>query len=220
MIMLEDTQCLTVVTLECLENMHVLHRNSYSMFGLLCSLSAVEELTLDLPLLEPFKGGCPYNLEREFVALKTLTLGQVNICDRDDILFTFCLLRSSPNLKSLKISLQHIEHGDEEDEVSVECLEAEGRKGYMLSQLLDLKIDGITGWRSEVMLVNTMLSCCPLLKTLRTEPGLNITVGRELKLAWELKRFARIWKDVKLVYCHLSQGLLYLKKILLGQISS
>ncbi|KAL9679200.1 hypothetical protein QQ045_017056 [Rhodiola kirilowii] len=137
-----------------------LHSGSWSI-----SLSRKRVQSIQIAYGRPFNGECPNNLEREFIALKTLTLRRVNICSQDDISFTLCLLRSSPNLKTLKISLQQIEHSNEEDEVAVECLEAEQRKGYMWSQILDVNIAGITGLINELMLVNVMLSSCQLLKT-------------------------------------------------------
>ncbi|KAL9690079.1 hypothetical protein QQ045_010472 [Rhodiola kirilowii] len=200
MIILKDTSCLMVATLECFPDVRVLHKKAYTTLELLCSLSAVQKLIFDLPLLEPIYGDFPNHLKKEFVALKTLTLRRVNICSRVDLLFTFSLLRSSPNLKTLNIYLQQIEHNDREEKVSVECLEVEGRKGYYLSHLLNVKISGITGLRCETMLVNAMLTSCPLLRTLRVEPGRNIEIAKEMKMRWELNRCTRLSRDVELVY--------------------
>ncbi|CAM8983429.1 unnamed protein product [Rhodiola kirilowii] len=200
LIILENTPRLTVVTLECLEDVQVLHKKLYSMFELLCSLPAIEELTFDLPLLEPFNGDCPATLKKVFVALKTITLRQVNICSRDDIMFLFCLLRSSPNLKTLNIYIKYIEHNNGEYEVSVKYLEVEGIKGYNLSQLLNVKIAGITGLRCETMLLNIMLTNCPLLKTFHIELSSNIKIENEAKMAWELNRCNRLSSNLELVY--------------------
>ncbi|KAL9677203.1 hypothetical protein QQ045_005431 [Rhodiola kirilowii] len=134
------------------------------------------------------------------LSLETLTLGRVNICSRDDIMFIFCLLRSSPNLKTLNISIEYNEYNDDEDEASVKCFEAEGIIGYNLSQLLTVKIAGLTGLRCETMLVNIMLSSCPLLKTLHTELSSNIQIEKEAKMAWELNRCHRLSSDVELMY--------------------
>ncbi|CAM8998754.1 unnamed protein product [Rhodiola kirilowii] len=200
MIILENTSRLTVVTLMCLEDMQVLHKKAYSMFELLCSLPAIEELTFDLPLLEPFNGDCPAILKKGFVALKTVTLGRVNICSRDDIMFLFCLLRSSPNLKMLHIYINYIEHNNGEDKLSVKCLQAERIKGYNLSQLLNVKIAGITGLRCETMLLNIMLSNCPLLKTFHIELSSKIKIKKEAKMAWELNRCHRLSSNLELMY--------------------
>ncbi|CAM8998753.1 unnamed protein product [Rhodiola kirilowii] len=200
MIILENTPRLTVVTLECLEDVQVLHKKLYSMFELLCSLPEIEELTFDLPLLEPFNGDCPAILKKGFVALKTVTLGRVNICNRDDIMFLFCLLRSSPNLKMLHIYIKYIEHNNVEDELSVKYLEAEGIKGYNLSQLLNVKIAGLTGLRCETMLLNIMLSNCPILKTFHVELSSNIKIEKEAKMAWELNRCHRLSSNLELMY--------------------
>ncbi|CAM8983428.1 unnamed protein product [Rhodiola kirilowii] len=201
MIILKNAPCLTLVTLECLKDTPlVLHRKAYTMFELLCSLLAVKELTFDLPLLEPFNGYCPSILKNDFVALKTLTLGRVTICSQDDIMFIFCLLRSSPNLKTLNISIKYIGHNDEEDEASLKCLEVERIKGYNLSQLLNVKIAGLIGLRCETALVNIILSSCPLLKTLRLELSWGITIEKEAKMAWELNRCRRLSSDVELMY--------------------
>ncbi|CAM8998654.1 unnamed protein product [Rhodiola kirilowii] len=201
MIILKNTPCLTFVILECLEDEpEVLHKKAFTMFELLCSLLAMEEFTFDLPLLEPFNGYCPTILKNDFVALKTLTLGRVNICSQDDIMFIFCLLRSSPNLKTLNISIKYIGHNEEKDEASLKCLEAERIKGYNLSQLLNVKIAGLTGLRCETALVNIMLSSCPLLKMLRLELSSGIKIEREAKMAWELNRCRRLSSDVELMY--------------------
>ncbi|CAM8983427.1 unnamed protein product [Rhodiola kirilowii] len=164
------------------------------------AVKTMKELTFDLPLLEPFNGYCPSILKNDFVALKTLTLGRVTICSQDDIMFIFCLLRSSPNLKTLNISIKYIGHNDEEDEASLKCLEVERIKGYNLSQLLNVKIAGLIGLRCETALVNIILSSCPLLKTLRLELSWGITIEKEAKMAWELNRCRRLSSDVELMY--------------------
>ncbi|CAM8877036.1 unnamed protein product [Rhodiola kirilowii] len=85
--------------------MPVHHSRMCNQFNLLCSLRKIEKLDCDICLLEHLDGDCPDNLPMLLINLKTLRLNFLRICNRKDIAFIFCLLRSAPSLQTLHIEV-------------------------------------------------------------------------------------------------------------------
>lgn len=85
------------------------------------------------------------------------------------------------------------------DKASVEYLAKEGKKGFNLSQLVTVTFDGIAGLKSETMILSTMLSSCPVLKTLTIKARKKINENAE-KMAWALNRCRRLSRDVEVLY--------------------
>lgn len=199
MFVLKNSTKLTAVSLRWSELEAGQRRRTYFSVKFLCSLSKIEDFHFDLPLLESFVGDCPGHLDNEFAALSILTLGYVNIRSQNNILFVFCLLRSSPNLKTLNLHM-HPSPNSETEEEDAKCLQADGSKENTFNNLLNVKIDGIAGLRCEVMLVKTMLSSCPFLETLVIEPSENISIEASHEIAWEINRCRRPSALVEVVY--------------------
>ncbi|KAL9679058.1 hypothetical protein QQ045_016912 [Rhodiola kirilowii] len=150
----------------------------YNMLERLSSLSLIKELTFSFMLLRPLPDNLPSCTPTPLENLKCLTLTYVNICLSEDILFTLCLLRSSPNLQSLTIDLHWEYYGDsyiineEEQEAAAKLLKSEAQKHTSYESVQSLKIIGILGMPSENLLIKLLQTHCQKVKRIITEPCL------------------------------------------------
>ncbi|CAM8947346.1 unnamed protein product [Rhodiola kirilowii] len=142
----------------------------YSTLQRLCSLSMVKELTYDFFLLEPLPEKFPSSTPSPLESLKCLTLISLNLCLSEDIVFTLCLLRSAPNLQNLTIDL-HWEHGDrfKINKAAAKLLKSEAQKHTSYDSIQTLKITGLGGSPSEILLIKLLKTRCRKVTSIITE---------------------------------------------------
>ncbi|CAM8883973.1 unnamed protein product [Rhodiola kirilowii] len=183
------------------------HSKMCNPFNLLSSLHKIQKLDSDLCLLEHFNGDSPDNLPMLLINLKTLRLNFLRICNRKDIAFIFCLLRSAPSLQTLHIEVfQDLLYSPKAVADCLEVLEVEGKKAIKFNELVTLNIGLINNLWAGVYeptmfkLIEILLSSCPLLKTLYVAPNLQ-KYRDAVKLArvTKLLQFHRFSSNAKII---------------------
>ncbi|CAM8885598.1 unnamed protein product [Rhodiola kirilowii] len=140
-------------------------------------------------------GKCPSCLPTTLENLKTLTLTSVNACVEDDVIFMFCLIRSSPGLQDLSIRFSDIKtkelpKPDNSGEAAQKMLDTEAGENGKLSNLLTVIFKDIEGLSYEMLLVKIMLSRCPYLKSFKISPAsYKTTEDVRKRIKRELKEF-------------------------------
>uniref|UniRef100_A0A7N0UG28 F-box domain-containing protein n=1 Tax=Kalanchoe fedtschenkoi TaxID=63787 RepID=A0A7N0UG28_KALFE len=125
--------------------------------------SALENIIFkDVPkLTRPLPENFPSSTSTPLENLRALTLRSVNICFSDDILFTLCLLRSSPRLQELTIHLNAkvgCRHKIKKSKgAAVKLLESEAKKRILsCCSPHTIKIRGVEGLRHEILLIKIL----------------------------------------------------------------
>ncbi|KAK9277202.1 hypothetical protein L1049_006741 [Liquidambar formosana] len=172
-----------------------------NLFKLLGALPRIEKLYLGEYFLKFLAAGSvPDRLPTNTNHLKIL-----NIClgvnDVDEISCALCLIRSSPNLQELEISVST--WGDDPIEPVLNFLEAQDCINYTRDQLRIVKIKFIMGSKPQLELIKIQLARSPLLErmSIQRREFINSSVG--LTMTKELTELPRASPKAEIIYLDL-----------------
>ncbi|CAM8906836.1 unnamed protein product [Rhodiola kirilowii] len=158
------------------------------LFDIFCSVPNVVNVTLScLHAINDMPHDYPTSLPTTLHNLRCITLLEIDISSPQCILFILCILRSSPNL--LKLNLEIHPSAIIREEAALQVLDMQIKKPQTLNNLLIVKIKGLSGSKVEIMFINLILSCTPVLKTMYLTG--NIVKEAEFTLMSELLKCKR-----------------------------
>ncbi|THF95201.1 hypothetical protein TEA_023650 [Camellia sinensis var. sinensis] len=141
----------------------------------------------------------PKRISIMFNHLNDLVLDGLRFDDLDQVSCVLCLLRSSPNLRELYITVSAGGANGMESDLSY--LEAPGCMDLMLNQLQTVNITSINGLRSELLFIKCVLASSPLLEKVIVQYDETVVDAKEgFRISTELMRFGRASPKAELVY--------------------
>ncbi|CAL5388638.1 unnamed protein product [Camellia sinensis] len=141
----------------------------------------------------------PKRISIMFNHLNDLVLDGLRFDDLDQVSCVLCLLRSSPNLRELYITVSAGGANGMESDLSY--LEAPGCMDLMLNQLQTVNITSINGLRSELLFIKCVLESSPLLEKVIVQYDETVVDAKEgFRISTELMRFGRASPKAELVY--------------------
>ncbi|KAI8015517.1 F-box/FBD/LRR-repeat protein [Camellia lanceoleosa] len=141
----------------------------------------------------------PKRISINFNHLNDLVLDGLRFDDLDQVSCVLCLLRSSPNLRELYITVSAGGANGMESDLSY--LEAPGCMDLMLNQLQTVNITSINGLRSELLFIKCVLASSPLLEKVIVQYDETVVDAKEgFRISTELMRFGRASPKAELVY--------------------
>ncbi|KAJ9564722.1 LOW QUALITY PROTEIN: hypothetical protein OSB04_000688 [Centaurea solstitialis] len=114
----------------------------------------------------PFLDELPKWLPRPVDSLRLLRLRSCQLSDLDQLDGALCLLRNSPNLETLYMSLRKPLHYDVEEKIASDHLESPDCLDQTLNRLRIVKILTFDGSRSSLLFIKLLLAHSPSLKKL------------------------------------------------------
>ncbi|XP_077225903.1 F-box/FBD/LRR-repeat protein At1g13570-like [Tasmannia lanceolata] len=137
----------------------------------------------------------PESIPITFDHLKKLSL-EIDLEDPYQILAAFCLFRSSPNLKELKIQTPT---GVSSTAPVTNYREAKKRMDYSFNHLLTVKMSKMRGVISELEFIELLLVNAPLLKTLTISKSL-FSPNEEARIFKELLELPRASSKARITF--------------------
>uniref|UniRef100_A0A7N0T0Q9 F-box/LRR-repeat protein 15/At3g58940/PEG3-like LRR domain-containing protein n=1 Tax=Kalanchoe fedtschenkoi TaxID=63787 RepID=A0A7N0T0Q9_KALFE len=148
-------------------------------------LPRIENLSIHWTTLASLgAGGVPFRLPTPFKYLEHLELDEFDVVSLDPIYSAFCMLRSSPILRSLYISVSRKNSNQNAAaSVIIQYIDAQASEGD-LSSVRTVTIWQIEGKDFEYSLIRTILMCCPKLETMKiiTFPFGDMEVEAQVRL--------------------------------------
>ncbi|CAM8884304.1 unnamed protein product [Rhodiola kirilowii] len=127
-----------------------------------------------------------------------LTVDYWNIYSLAQVRSMLCLINSSPKVQTLDIFA--ISEPDSPPHVTSDYLKSQIREAENLWSLKTVKIRGLNGDEPEMLFIELILSCCPVLEKLYLSSYSNISSGAELKLMRDIMRFPRASTQTEMIY--------------------
>ncbi|GMP83042.1 hypothetical protein CsSME_00037112 [Camellia sinensis var. sinensis] len=143
-------------------------------------------------------GPVPWVFSIPFNQLKHLVFTKIRFDDLDQMSCVLCLLRSSPNLKKLRMTASAVRENAVEPNPSY--LGAPGFIFQMLNQLRNVKITSITGLRAELLFIKCILACSPFLETMHVQYHQIVDAHEGFRISTELMRFSRASPRAEIIY--------------------
>ncbi|CAM8899426.1 unnamed protein product [Rhodiola kirilowii] len=167
------------------------------LFDIFCSVPNVVNVTLScLRAINDIPLHAPTSLPTTLHNLRHLTFLTTNISSPQCIHFILCILRSSPNLQKLNLEIHP--SADIREEAALQFLDMQIKKPQTLNNLLIVKIKRLSGSKVEIMFINLILSCSPVLKTMYLTG--NIVKEAEFTLMSELLKCKRPSPQAEVMY--------------------
>lgn len=143
-------------------------------------------------------GGVPQKLPASLVHLKFLELEEIFLGALDEISFTFCLIRSSPNLE--KITVKMFGGTAEVLGTVLDFLLEQDYSDVNLNQLRVVKIEGLSGMHPELEFVKLLLTKSPKLEKMLIDPNLGNVADKGLQMLKDLIQFERASPKAKIIF--------------------
>ncbi|KAJ9558616.1 hypothetical protein OSB04_013230 [Centaurea solstitialis] len=132
--------------------------------------------------------------------LEHLSVRNFQYSDLDQLRGALCLLRNSPNLKSLSLK-QSVGHALTYDvEAASDHLESPDCLDQTLNHLLDVDIESVDGSRPELLFIKLLLAHSPSLNEMTIRPIGTIDASKRLNIAKDIMRFRRASPKSELIY--------------------
>ncbi|KAL3509588.1 hypothetical protein ACH5RR_028989 [Cinchona calisaya] len=112
-------------------------------------------------------GGVSERLATALIYLKHLKLSYVSLDVLSEVSFILCLLRSSPNVKTIEISFFHEQRVDAS--LAYKFLVAQDSSDLNLNQLVKVKLEYLNGTENEMHFIKALLENVPKLETLEID---------------------------------------------------
>ncbi|XP_019264911.1 PREDICTED: F-box/FBD/LRR-repeat protein At1g13570-like isoform X2 [Nicotiana attenuata] len=161
-----------------------------NLMKLLSSWPELRKLLLDRYFIKFLSSGNVAGLlSTRLNDLHDLAFCDYDFNDEDQVCSLLCVLRSSPNLKSLVLVLSHIKKGS--GEVDVNHLEGQGCRIGEFNNLLALRICYFHGSRVEMLFVRLLLASAPFLQEIIIEVDKKVSESQATKISEELMQFPR-----------------------------
>ncbi|CAM8878274.1 unnamed protein product [Rhodiola kirilowii] len=151
-----------------------------------------------LPLKAWAKQDVPQRLPTALEYHQSLSVCNFNMYSEAQIRSIFCLIKSSPKLQTLDISM---DHPRSPIRGSSYHLQSHLREAENLSSLRTVTIRSLRGGKPEIDFIEFILSQCPMLQKLSlTGRSLRRAYGHESKMMAKIMGFRRASTQVELIY--------------------
>ncbi|XP_016446519.1 F-box/FBD/LRR-repeat protein At1g13570 isoform X3 [Nicotiana tabacum] len=161
-----------------------------NLIKLLSSWPELRKLLLDRYFIKFLSSGNVAGLlSTRLNDLHDLAFCDYDFNDEDQVCSLLCVLRSSPNLKSLVLVLSHIKKGS--GEVDVNHLEGQGCSIGEFNNLQALRICFFHGSRVELLFVRLLLASAPFLREMIIEVDKKVSESHATKISEKLMQFPR-----------------------------
>ncbi|KAL3501594.1 hypothetical protein ACH5RR_036043 [Cinchona calisaya] len=163
------------------------------------SLPSLENLHLDHYFVKVFTaGGISYMMTTALIHLKVLKLDYISLEALNELSFVMRLIRSSPNLQEIDISVNY-------DEIlggSSSSLNVQDNSEVTLKQLREVKLKYISGTRNQMELIKLLLEKSPVLGKMFIKPIPDDTCQKvmEIGILKQLTRFHRASPNAEIIY--------------------
>ncbi|KAG9152397.1 hypothetical protein Leryth_027156 [Lithospermum erythrorhizon] len=137
------------------------------------------------------------DLQTTLVHLKHLKLSSICFNKMVEVSFILSLLRSSPNLKSIKIKFRDAPFSDSKKTTTY--MEGQDYSDIHLSRLTQVKLDCFTGTKPEMEFTRLLLAKSSSLERLRIKPG-KVVLDNGCKILKEVTKFRRLSKEAEVIY--------------------
>ncbi|KAL9664802.1 hypothetical protein QQ045_020210 [Rhodiola kirilowii] len=171
-----------------------------NFFGL---MPKIESITLNsLILIVLARQHVPKTLPKPLECHINLTLLNIDVAEPKQISCALCILRSSPNLQTLSLSIFALRSPvmEEAESAAVAFLEEQLSEPIYPRNLLMVKMKGLIGTRSQIMLLRFILISCPALETLYANAEDFISEGAKLMMMSELMECNRVSSKAKIIF--------------------
>ncbi|CAM8884305.1 unnamed protein product [Rhodiola kirilowii] len=172
-----------------------------NFFGL---MPKIESITFDRRILRYLaEQHVPKTLPTSLECLKNLTLLDITTSEPNQMSCALCILRSSPHLQTFSLDIFRVRRCPPVEEVEladVAFLEEQLSEPIYLRNLLTVKMKGLLGFRSHVMLLKFILTSCPALEMLYANAAEIIGKDAELMMMSELMECTRVSSKAKISY--------------------
>ncbi|CAM8879716.1 unnamed protein product [Rhodiola kirilowii] len=109
----------------------------------------------------------------------------------------FCLINSSPLLHTLDISM---DGPYSQPENTIGYLKSQRREEKNIWSLRNVEVTELMGTEPEIILIEIILSCCPLLEKLNLGSHYHISSDAEIKMMTDIMQLPRASIQAKLIY--------------------
>ncbi|CAL5419051.1 unnamed protein product [Camellia sinensis] len=176
-------------------------RSTINLKKFLDNLPRVLKICFDGFFLKVSSVVVPWVLSIPFNQLKHPVFTKLRFDDVDQMSCVLCLLRSSPNLKKLCMTMRLASAvGDNAVEPVPRYLEALGCMYQLLNQLRTVKITSIKGLRTELLFIKCILACSPVLETICVQYHEIVDAHEGFRISTEMMRFSWASPRAEIVY--------------------
>ncbi|CAM8876578.1 unnamed protein product [Rhodiola kirilowii] len=198
---LKNTPNVSTVSLEFFkgrrENRHNKCPNLLDFVG---AVPKLEKLTLFSAVLEEWGvQDVPKLLPAPLENHLHLTVDYWNMYSLAQVRSMLYLINSSPTLQTLELDISACSESDS-PHVTSDYLKSQIREAENLWSLKTVKIRGLKGDEPEMLFIELILSCCPVLEKLYLRSYYNISSDAELKLMTDIMRFRRASTQAEMIY--------------------
>ncbi|KAF5745322.1 hypothetical protein HS088_TW07G00906 [Tripterygium wilfordii] len=201
----KNAPLLATVSIQCVDNGNVKYRkwkrrgNSNAVEVLGC-LPAIKKLFVSCSFLKYLSvGNIPLRLPTTLNRLKSLELPEIYFNSIDDVRFALCLIKSSPNLKKLKIEL--FQSVDDNIDPILQLLEAQFCRGdYTFNRLRELRMECFRGAITELKFLELLLAKSLTLENIYIKPPFGTEPRKSLKILKEVTQLERASPRAKIMY--------------------
>ncbi|CAM8879712.1 unnamed protein product [Rhodiola kirilowii] len=193
---LKNTPNVSTVSLKFNES----HRNKCpNLLDFAGAVPKLEKLTLFSAVLEEWGvQDVPKLLPAPLENHLCLTVKYWNMYSLAQVRSMLCLINSSPTLQTLDI-FSRSGYSPSQAHVTSDYLKSLLREAENLWSLKTVKVAGLNGREPELLFIELILSCCPMLEKLYlTNHG--ITVDAEIKMMTDIMRFRRASAQAEIIY--------------------
>ncbi|CAH1451068.1 unnamed protein product [Lactuca virosa] len=146
-------------------------------------------------------GNIPKWLQQPYNSLRYLWFRKFQLGDVDQLRGALCLLRNSPNLRTLGMNLEKL---FQKPRVNLgpasSILESLNCLDYKLYQLQNFVITSIEGSKPEMLFIKLLLSHSPSLEKVTIRPSGSSSVQERLNIAKDVMWFPRASPKAKIIY--------------------
>ncbi|KAL8096014.1 F-box/FBD/LRR-repeat protein At1g13570-like [Apium graveolens] len=166
---------------------------------LLGNMSRINSLLLGGFSLESLKSDTAV-LKRPMATLENLYIHSAGFCDSGDLHYVLCLIKSSPNLRYLYISLYGKVNRSKDANLShLTALQSD----MIMDQLENVEIYGMTGTKPELQFVKLLLESTPSLRLLKLNMEPRDNPLQELRIAQDLLLYPRASSRAQIIWAEI-----------------
>ncbi|KAL9664108.1 hypothetical protein QQ045_019505 [Rhodiola kirilowii] len=174
------------------------HLDCPNILDFFVAVPKIENLTLSAPvLLEWGVQDVPNMLPAPLEDHSSLTVLYWETHSPAQVRSMFCLINSSPSLQTLDISM---EGPYSLPQNTIGYLKSQIREAKNIWSLRNVKVTRLMGKEPEIIFIEIILSCCPLLEKLNLSSHPRISSDAEFKMMVDIMQFPRASTKAKIIY--------------------
>ncbi|CAH1441160.1 unnamed protein product [Lactuca virosa] len=182
-----------------LRNLTVIACPDAMLATLLSNLTKIRFFYIDAQFLKMFTAeNIPKWFPHPVNSLRHLWFGKFQFGDLDQLHGVLCLLRNSPNLKTLTMNLEMEPQADIGPASSI--LKSPNSLDYKLCRLKTVEIRYLEGSIPELLFIKLLLAHSPSLQKFTIKPSRASNVQKRLEIAMKIMQFPRASTKAKMFY--------------------